>query len=331
MPSAPKKGAKRRKNAGVPDGQLQLPIFEHGLQAAHQRPLVADQSKVIKGRRPAQEAWESWPYIESNPPTTYAAMLFDIDDPDRWEYEVTGPTPNWQVRKDTQPATYHVAYTLETPVARHDAARLTVLHYFRDIYDGLAVRIGADHRYSGLMTKNPRRPPTGCSTQWFRPEPYTLSELRDWLPVKIPKPVHTTGVGRNEDLFRFCVKLAHQPRWARIILHEGYAGKWLQNVRVLNTQQFAENPLPDSECRSIAKSCAKYSLQQFNEGIFSEIQIARNTRRWHPGNSGYDYSGRSETMALMSELGYTKRQLAEIFDVSARTIQRDIAKAKKSK
>ena len=256
-------------------------------------PLVADQSKQIQGRRSAREAWAEWSYIEGNPPHAYSVMLFDIDDPDRWEYDVDGPIPNWQVRKDSQPTTYHVAFALENPVARHDAARLKPLRYFREVYEGLSVIFGADYRYSGLMTKNPLHPPEGCSTQWFRAEPYTLHELRDWLPRVIPKPVIPTGVGRNEDLFRFCVKLAHQPKWARTIAREGYAGQWLAQVRILNIQQWAENPLPDSECRSIAKSCAKYSLRQFNEGIFSDIQTARNTRRWHPGQPGYDYQGRA--------------------------------------
>ena len=333
MRSTRKTGARRRKNAGVPDGQLPLPLFEHGLQAAHQRPLVADQSKFIQGRRPAREAWGEWPYIESNPPHAYAAMLFDIDDPDRWEHEVDGPLPNWQVRKDSQPFTYHIAYALEIPVARHDAARMKPLHFFRDVYDGLSVKIGADHRYSGLLTKNPLNPPPGCSTQWFRSEPYTLEELRDWLPEVIQKPVHTTGVGRNEDLFRFCVKLAHQPRWARTIAAEGYAGQWLAHVQLLNIQQFAENPLPDSECHSIAKSCAKYSLRQFREGIFSDIQAERGRRRaqqrWHPNQPEYDYQSRAETVGIMADLGYTKRQLTEIFGVSTSTIKRDLAWARK--
>lgn len=303
-----------------------MPLFEHGLQAAHQFPLVADQGKVIRGRRSPPEAWGEWSYVESNPPHVYAAMLFDIDDPDLWEHEVDGPQPNWQVRKDSIPTTYHVAYTLETPVARHDAARLLPLRFFRRVYDGLAVRIGADSRYSGLLTKNPLRPPVGCSTQWFRSDPYTLDELREWLPDEIPKPVSPTGVGRNEDLFRHCIKLAHEPGWARLISSEGHAGRWLEHVRLLNIQQFAEDPLPDSECRSIAKSCAKYSLAQFSEATFSEIQTARITRRWHPGQSGYDYQGRAETVALMIELGYSKPDVAEYFAVSVRTVERDLVK-----
>ena len=331
MSNASRKGAPRRKTARVPENQLRLPIYDHGIQATHKNPLVANADKVIKGRRPAREAWIQWPLLETNPPTVYTVMIFDIDDPDQWEYEARAPVPNWEVYKNSRPATYHVAYTLATPVARHNAARLGPLSYYRDVYDGLSVLIGADHRYNGLLTKNPLNPPPGCTTHWMRREPYELAELRDWLPAVIPKPVHTTGVGRNEDLFRFCVKLAHQPGWARTILHEGYAGLWLEHVRLLNIQQFAENPLPDSECRSIAKSCAKYSLRQFSEAVFSEIQTARITKRWHPDTPNYDYSSRAETIELMVQLGHTVPEIAEVFGVSDRTIQRASAKIRKAR
>ena len=127
-------------------------------------------------------------------------------------------------------------------------------------------------------------------------------ELREWLPAKIPKPILTTGVGRNCDLFDHCVKLAHQPKWANIIAAEGHAGLWLEHVRRLNYSEYLEDPLPDSECKSIAKSCAKYSLRQFSEYTFSRIQTARNTRRWHPGQKDYSYEERATTAALMVDL-----------------------------
>ena len=332
MRAVPKKGGRRRKSAGVPEYQLPLPLFEYGLQAAHQWPLVGDETKYTRGRRPAQEAWRDWPYIESNPPHAYSAMIFDIDDPDRWENEVDGPTPNWQVRKDYKPTTYHVAYTLEIPVARHDAARMKPLRFFRNVYDGLSVRIGADGRYSGLMTKNPLHPPPDHSVHWIRKAPYTLEELREWLPTKIPKPVKTTGVGRNCDLFDHCVKLAHTPRWGRdVIEREGHAGQWLDHVRLLNIQNYAENPLPDSECRSIAKSCAGYSLRQRSDARFSEIQTDRNTMRWHPGQLDYDYWSRAEEAMVMAADGKTAAEIAATFGVSVRTIRRDIAKVRKGR
>ena len=88
------------------------------------------------------------------------------------------------------------------------------------------------------------------------------------------------------------------------------------------------NPLPDSECRSIAKSCAKYSRQQYSEDAFSKIQTARNTKRWHPGQKNYSYEERANTASLMVDLGYSKPEVATIFGVTVRTIERDLAKAR---
>ena len=223
-----------RKKKAAPPGQLPLPLSEFGLQQIHWRPWVADAEKVRRGRRSPQEARYEHVYVEGRPPHTYAAMYFDIDNPDTWDYDVDGPCPNWQVRKDVRLPTYHVAFTLEIPVARHATALWAPLAFYRRVYNGLAVMFGADLLYDGLMIKNPMNPRSGCSVQWIRRDPYTLTELREWLPDKLEKPVLSTGIGRNEDPFRHCVKLAHQPKWARVIAGEGYAGQWLAHVRDLN-------------------------------------------------------------------------------------------------
>ena len=127
----------------------------------------------------------------------------------------------------------HVAFTLETPMARHDAARLQPLGFYRRVYDGLAVMFGADLRYDVVMTKTPLRPPPGCSVQWLRKAPYRLDELREWLPEQPEKPVQSTSTGRNEDLFRHCVRLAHQPKWARVMADEGYASRICSSIPMI--------------------------------------------------------------------------------------------------
>ena len=326
MRTAPAKRARRRKSAGTPDYQLPLPLFEHGMQAAHQHPLVGDRNKHIQGRRPAAEAWRDWHYIEGNPPHAYAVMIFDIDDPDRWEYEVKGPVPNWQVRKSARTTTYHVTFTLAVPVARHAAANPLAIRFFHDVRRGIAHKIGADTHYNGLLTKNPLNPPPDCVTDWFRPQPYDLEELREWLDDKIIKPADPTGIGRNEDLFRHCVKLAHQPHWAEIIATEGHRGQWLNHVNLQNIAQFAEDPLPFSECLSIAKSCARYSLQQYSKHTFSEIQSHRADKRWtHPTPAWFDHKKRRSIISTMIMLDHTRQNIAHYFNVSKRTIQREIA------
>ena len=337
MDSAQRKGARRRKNAESDAQQLALPLFEplvdHGLQQIHPRPWVSGEDKYRRGRRPAPEAWDHWPYVETHPPHLYVGLFFDIDEPTRWEFDVDGPTPNWQIRKDGTRPTYHVAYTLEIPVARHDTAQYRIIQYYRDVYDGLSVMFGADPRFDGVMAKNPLHPPSGCTVHWIRREPYSLTELREWLPAKLPKPVRTTGVGRNCDLFSHCVKLAHQPKWAHIIAAEGHAGQWLDHVRRLNFAEYAEDPLPDSECKSIAKSCAKYSLRNYRDEKFSEIQSKRGSRRaqqrWHPSDADYSYQDRTHTIGMMTELGYNQADLAQIFGISERTVRRDLTTSRR--
>ena len=217
----------------VPPEQLPLPLADYGLRQIHWRPWVADTTKFRRGRRPAREAWDKWPYVEAHPPHTYAGLFFDIDHPDKWEFDVEGPCPNCQVRKDGRRPASHVAFTLETPMARHDAARLQPLGFYRRVYDGLAVMFGADLRYDVVMTKTPLRPPPGCSVQWLRKAPYRLDELRKWLPEQPEKPVQSTSTGRNEDLFRHCVRLAHQPKWARVMADEGYASRICSSIPMI--------------------------------------------------------------------------------------------------
>ena len=67
-----------------------------------------------------------------------------------------------------------------------------------------------------------------------------------------------------------------RPRWHRVIAAEGYAGAWLEHVREQNVALWHPDELPEAECRSIAKSCANYSLRQFSETDYSAIQTQRN-------------------------------------------------------
>ena len=61
---------------------------------------------------------------------------------------------------------------------------------------------------------------------------------------------------------------------------------------------------PDAECRSIAKSCANYSLRQFSEADYSAIQTQRNAKRWH-GKYNYDFEARDASILSLRELGFT--------------------------
>ena len=94
---------------------------------------------------------------------------------------------------------------------------------------------------------------------------------------------------------------------------------------MLNIQEFADNPLPDVECRPIAKSCAKYSIRNSCENRFSARQVARNGKRWH-NDRNYDFVSRSETVGMMVGMGYKHREIAQIFGVTEGTIRQDLKK-----
>ena len=94
---------------------------------------------------------------------------------------------------------------------------------------------------------------------------------------------------RNCDLFQSMVSEVFQPRWAGILGTQGWSEAWLDHVRGQNVAMFApEGLLPDSECRSIAKSCFRYWTLNYDPERFNEIQTARMGKRWH-GDFAFDF------------------------------------------
>ena len=79
-----------------------------------------------------------------------------------------------------------MVYSIETPIARHNAARMAPLAYLAHIADRLSYHLGADPGYTGLITRNPINPGPECFTHWGRMFPYTLRELDTALPKGKP-------------------------------------------------------------------------------------------------------------------------------------------------
>ena len=161
------------------------------------------------------------------------------------------------------------------------------MSYLAHVADRLSHHLGADPGYVGLLTRNPINPGPECFTHWGRMLPYTLGELDKVLPKGKPPSRRLTGIGRNCDLFRSMVSEVFRPRWAAVLGAQGWSEAWLDHVRAQNVAMFAPEGLPDSECRSIAKSCHRYWTLQYSAGRFSDLQRARNGQRWH-GDFNFD-------------------------------------------
>ena len=304
-------------------------VSEQGIQAIHQRPLCANEDSHIVGRFDAEYAWSSFPKLELNPPHAFASILLDVDHPSDSGWPGGSPSipPSWLV-VNTRPATperraggLHVAYALEVPVARHDAGRVLPLAYLAHIADRLSHHLGADPGYTGLITRNPINPGPDCYTHWARMFPYSLGELDKLLPKGKPPSRRQTGIGRNCDLFRSMVSEVFRPRWAGILGAQGWSEAWLDHVRAQNISMFAPEALPDSECRSIAKSCYRYWTIQYTPGRFRDIQRARNGKRWHD-DFAYDFDQQAQDVRKLKGWGLKQVTIAAVAGLSQSQVSR---------
>ena len=308
-----------------------------GLQAVHQRPFVANEDKVIVGRRGVIEAWGAWHRLEINPPHAYAALLFDVDhpaqrgwvDPPWYGHGLPKILPSWVVH-NFHNGHMHVGYALDLPVARHDNARLGPQRYAARVADRLSLYLGADPGYRGLIHRNPVNPGPDCEV--WQPQlwlaTHTLAALDKAIPKSIrPTRIRGTGLGRNVDLFSAMVKEVHRPRWADALAHQGWREFWLDHVRGQNVAMFPGAELPDSECRSIAKSCYRYWTKQYDPSRFKDLQVKRNAKRWH-GTFDYDFEARDASILSLAQVGFNQREIAEIVELTTARVGQVIKKVK---
>jgi hypothetical protein len=176
----------------------------------------------------------------------------------------------------------HCAVLLAMPVARHAAARIGPLHFYSAVERGIARRIGADRRYSGLITKNPVH--AFWRVEWRRDQAYTLPELADWLFPEDMQPdffvEQTLGAGRNCIIFDDLRVIAY--REVRAFKRKGSLDTFrsrLERVAIGINMQFPV-ALPITEVRGIVRSVAKWTWRQFSEEKFSAIQRHRANIRW---------------------------------------------------
>ena len=298
-------------------------VAEQGIKSIHQRPFCANEDSIIVGRFNSEYAYANFPKLELNPPHAYAAIILDVDHPSDsgWPGGTPTPAPSWLVlntraRSATRRAGgLHCVFALEVPIARHNAAHTAPLSYLAHVADRLAHHLGADPGYTGLITRNPINPGTQCNTHWGRMFPYRLQELDKLLPKGKPPKRRLTGIGRNCDLFRSMISAVFRPRWAGILGAQGWSEAWLEYVKIQNIAMFGDSFLPDSECRSIAKSCFRYWTLQYAPSRFSDIQRARNGKRWHD-DYGYDFDRQTQDVRELKAWGLKQVTIAAVVRLS---------------
>ena len=106
-----------------------------------------------------------------------------------------------------------------------------------------------------------------------------------------------------------------RPRWADTLGAQGWTGACLDHVRRQNDAMFAPDGLPDSECRSIAKSCFRYWTLNYDPGRFSDIQTMRNGKRWHDDYT-YNFDHQTQDVRKLKAWGLKQVTIGAIVGLS---------------
>ena len=284
-----------------------------------------------------------YPLIQVNHVHTVQYLIFDIDAPDAYLhfFDVNLPTPTW-IAKNKKNGHCHVCYELKTPVCKTANAKLEPLRYLASIEYTYAKKLGADLRYSGLLTKNP------VDRDWevtlLNPRPFELGELADYVDLET-KPKKTeneknevSGLGRNCMMFDVVRKWAYKA--IRACLKGGY-DSWYQ--KVLNMSLSANSafldPLPYSEVKATAKSIAKWVWRNHTSAEFHAWFGAKQSNRAKIGVSkgnvskggkarSQQYSDMRQEALKLHLMGVKVTQIAKQLGISRPSVYAYLKKCK---
>lgn len=248
------------------------------------------------------------PYIQPNSPVAFSRLVFDLDwhdarhrlhnlpvrylnDAHAWEYELGMPAPSWSAISPGKNSA-HVGYELQTPVGRHEHAHAKPQQYLAAIEHEMALKLGADTGFNGLLCKNP------INLQWefFKghPEGRDLFELSDYVELTTHSARKYNReprgeVGRNVFLFDEARFWAYENVQAfRAAGFEAWEQSVIATAVRVNAGSYDHLPLlagrgllTPSECNAIGKSVARWTWANHGKRAlteaFSELQSWRGT------------------------------------------------------
>lgn len=286
------------------------------LARAQSLPLFADESRLARKPRCSMTKDHSfirtapnalvYPYIQPNSPMGYARIVFDLDwqhphhrfhnlplrylaATNAWENDIGVPAPSWAaISKDKNGA--HLGYELETPVGRHEHARIKPQQYLSAVESGLALKLGADAGFTGQLCKNP------LHSSWdFYKGPDKARDLRElaeyveltWKKIQAYNREPRGEIGRNVFLFDEVRFWAYDNIHAyRVAGYEAWEQSVIDTAGRINAASYEHLPfltgrglLPFSECKAVGKSVAKWTWANHGKGKltdeFSKLQSRR--------------------------------------------------------
>lgn len=285
---------------------------------APRRPYCADDPREGQFSRSREEAFRHR-HIQPNTAGKVTWLCFDCDVPGsaiEWQ-TVHVPAPTL-VMENPRNGHAHLAYALDAPVPKTDAARLKPLRYLAAVNEGLRRILRADAGYSGGLLKTPGH--EAWRTTSFG-SVYSLGDLAEYMTLptqaeltrKVKNP-EFAGLGRN------CMMFERLSRYGYRAVRKHWGPSGLDRFTVDLENQASElnregEPLPIREVRAIAKSVARWIWKNFDPASFRSYQSTVGKRK------GVTTRTAMVPLALEHQsAGRSQREIAKLCGVSQKTI-----------
>lgn len=202
------------------------------------------------------------------------AFVVDCDHEDyfAWLGVPNLPQPTYSIKNKSNDKHHHV-WLLKNSIPlvgkeNRKIAQDSVLHYIKNIEDGLVAALSGDTDYRGIISKNPLNTELFEVVIWDNSMPlYSLNDLKE-VAVKginkksvIRKNINqeVASLGRNSRIFEFTRLSAYQIAHRHIGNAEGLFCAIEEIAIAYNVQE--QEPLSTKEVHHIAKSITKYIFE----------------------------------------------------------------------
>lgn len=285
------------------------------------RPRCTDDKHLGQYCQPKDKALQHR-LIQPNTDGRIVWVCFDVDRRGAaLDWDDRGAPPPTLVMENPANHHAHLAYALEAPVPKTEAARPKPLLYLASVQEGIRHAIDGDVGYSGGLLKTPGH--EAWRTQSYAGA-YELADLAEWVTLPSPAEIlkkardpDYAGLGRNCLLFEMLRTYGHRAvrNYWRPDGFELFVKDMEAQAQDLAQAHSPKDPLPFNEARAVARSCAKWIWRTFSPAGFREYQSKVGARK--------GLAKRNELMERakwMATMGQTQREIAAAIGVSQKTV-----------
>lgn len=253
-------------------------------------------------------------YLQPNSLTHKYFIILDLDsDTSVLDWTDKGLPPPHLIVRNLDNGRSHMTYILNTSVKIDVSGRLKPLKYCSDVEHGLAVRVGADMNYNGLLTKNPFNS-SAFKVLSFVDQPYDLDYLNEFVDKELVKKQREAKKKKNiEDGFasgRNCTLFDNLRVWAYNNWQHHHPAE-LQSVIHEQAEQFNnfECQLGRREVDTIADSVYRFISRNFSMERLNELKSerAKQSRQKSKGNVIYTGEKPWEAEGVSSSTYYYRK------------------------